>query len=49
MRGGRDGTATELARYARRRLGPYAGYVQQYLFHHARSLKRGKTPVAQKN
>lgn len=49
MRGGRDGTAAELARYARRRLGPYAGYVQQYLFHHARSLKRGKTPVAQKN
>lgn len=40
MRGGRDGTATELARYARRRLGPYAGYVQQYLFHHARSLKK---------
>jgi N-glycosylase/DNA lyase len=42
MRGGRDGTAGELARYARRRLGPYAGYVQQYLFHHARSLKRAK-------
>lgn len=49
MRGGRDGTAAELARYARRRLGPYAGYVQQYLFHHARSLKRAKTPAAQKN
>ena len=42
MRGGRDGTARELALYARRRLGPYAGYVQQYLFHHARSLKRAK-------
>ena len=42
MRGGHDGTAGELARYARRRLGPYAGYVQQYLFHHARSLKRAK-------
>ncbi|MEI8293581.1 MAG: DNA glycosylase [bacterium] len=42
MRGGRDGTPSELARYARRRLGPYAGYVQQYLFHHARSLKRSK-------
>jgi len=36
MRRGRSGTATQLARYARRRLGPYAGYVQQYLFHHAR-------------
>jgi len=49
MRGGREGTASELARYARRRLGPYAGYVQQYLFHHARSLKRGKTPSAGTN
>lgn len=46
MRGGRDGTAAELARYARRRLGPYAGYVQQYLFHHARSLKRAKSPTS---
>jgi N-glycosylase/DNA lyase len=42
MRGGRDGTPAELARYARRKLGPYAGYVQQYLFHHARSLKRSQ-------
>lgn len=42
MRGGKNGTAAELARYARRRLGPYAGYVQQYLFHHARSLKHSK-------
>lgn len=49
MRGGRDGTASELARYARRRLGPYAGYVQQYLFHQARSLKRVKTPTTPKN
>ncbi len=46
MRGGRHGTATELANYARRRLGPYAGYVQQYLFHHARSLKRAKSPTS---
>jgi len=46
MRGGRDGTPTELARYARRRLGPYAGYVQQYLFHHARSLKKAKSAAA---
>lgn len=36
MRGGRKGTPAQLARYARRRLGPYAGYVQQYLFHRAR-------------
>jgi len=36
MRGGRRGTASQLARYAHRRLGPYAGYVQQYLFHVAR-------------
>jgi len=36
MRRGRYGTAAQLARYARRRLGPYAGYVQQYLFHRAR-------------
>jgi N-glycosylase/DNA lyase len=36
MRRGRGGTAAQLARYARRRLGPYAGYVQQYLFHRAR-------------
>ena len=36
MRGGRGGTATQLARYAQKKLGPYAGYVQQYLFHRAR-------------
>lgn len=36
MRGGRGGTPAQLARYASRRLGPYAGYVQQYLFHRAR-------------
>jgi N-glycosylase/DNA lyase len=40
MRKGRDGTPSVLAAYARRRLGPYAGYVQQYLFHHARIMKR---------
>lgn len=40
MRKGRDGTPRQLAAYARRRLGPYGGYVQQYLFHHARTLKR---------
>jgi N-glycosylase/DNA lyase len=40
MRKGRDGTPAVLAAYARRRLGPYAGYVQQYLFHHARMAKK---------
>ena len=40
MRNGRKGTPAQLATYARRRLGPYAGYVQQYLFHHARIAKR---------
>ncbi|MEN9469966.1 MAG: hypothetical protein RL630_1699 [Verrucomicrobiota bacterium] len=40
MRKGRDGSPATLAAYARRRLGPYAGYVQQYLFHHARMSKK---------
>jgi N-glycosylase/DNA lyase len=40
MRKGRKGTPAQLAAYAERRLGPYAGYVQQYLFHHARMIKR---------
>ena len=40
LRKGRDGTPTQLANYARRRLGPYAGYVQQYLFHRARTEKK---------
>jgi N-glycosylase/DNA lyase len=42
MRKGRKGTPAQLAAYARRRLGPYAGYVQQYLFHHARMAKKGR-------
>ncbi|MDX2079628.1 MAG: DNA glycosylase [Terrimicrobiaceae bacterium] len=40
MRRGRRGTPGQLARYARRRLGPVAGYVQQYLFHHARVSRK---------
>ena len=44
MRNGRDGTPAQLARYARRRLGPRAGYVQQYLFHHYRTARRGTSP-----
>jgi N-glycosylase/DNA lyase len=48
MRNGREGTPRQLAAYARRRLGPYGGYVQQYLFHHARSQKRAAKPVAKK-
>jgi N-glycosylase/DNA lyase len=42
MRKGRKGTPAQLAAYAQHRLGPYAGYVQQYLFHHARMAKKGK-------
>jgi N-glycosylase/DNA lyase len=42
MRRGREGTPAQLAAYARRRLGPYGGYVQQYLFHHARTARRTK-------
>ena len=40
MRKGRKGTPDQLARYARKRLGPYAGYVQQYLFHVARTKSK---------
>ncbi len=32
----RKGTLAELERFSARRFGAYAGYVQQYLFHHAR-------------
>lgn len=39
MRGNRPATPAQLQRYSERRLGPYAGYVQQYLFHHARVSK----------
>lgn len=31
-----EGPAAELEAFSRARFGPYAGYVQQYLFHHAR-------------
>ena len=40
MRRGRGGTASQLSQYARKKLGPYAGYVQQYLFHRARVLTK---------
>jgi len=39
MRQGRRGTPAQLQKYSQRRFGPYAGYVQQYLFHHARTNK----------
>lgn len=48
MRKGRGGTPKQLASYARRRLGPYAGYVQQYLFHRARTDKKKPQPKATK-
>jgi N-glycosylase/DNA lyase len=44
MRRGRGGTARQLALYARRRLGPFAGYVQQYLFHRARAASKTASP-----
>lgn len=44
MRRGRGGTPAQLAAYARRRLGPYGGYVQQYLFHHARTSRQKSRP-----
>ncbi|PWU09439.1 MAG: hypothetical protein C5B47_03400 [Verrucomicrobia bacterium] len=37
MRRGRRGKPAQLQKYSQRRFGPYAGYVQQYLFHHART------------
>lgn len=40
MRKGRKGTPDQLARYVQKRLGPYAGYVQQYLFHIARTKEK---------
>lgn len=38
----RKGSPIKLEEYSVRRFGPYAGYVQQYLFHHARTT--GKLP-----
>ncbi len=38
MHGG-PATPRDLEAFCRERLGPYAGYVQQYLFHHARISK----------
>lgn len=35
----RKGTLEELERFSARRFGAYAGYVQQYLFHHARMTR----------
>jgi N-glycosylase/DNA lyase len=35
----RKGTLEELERFSARRFGHYAGYVQQYLFHHARMTR----------
>jgi len=37
-------TPLELERFSQRRFGAYAGYVQQYLFHHARMTKSLPTP-----
>lgn len=35
----RKGSPRELEEYSHRRFGRYAGYIQQYLFHHARMSK----------
>jgi N-glycosylase/DNA lyase len=35
----RKSTLLELERFSNRRFGSYAGYIQQYLFHHARMSK----------
>jgi 3-methyladenine DNA glycosylase/8-oxoguanine DNA glycosylase len=34
-----EGASADLEAFSRARFGPYAGYVQQYLFHHARVSK----------
>lgn len=39
----RRSSPAALREFAARYFGPYAGYAQQYLFHHARSMKRTKT------
>jgi len=40
----RKSTNLELERYSKRRFGAYAGYIQQYLFHHARMTKTLPVP-----
>ncbi len=39
LAGGGEASLSELEAFSRERFGPYAGYVQQYLFHHARVSK----------
>jgi N-glycosylase/DNA lyase len=41
---GRSVKARRLQRFAATHFGPYAGYAQQYLFHHARVLERKDRP-----
>lgn len=38
---GKEATPEQLEHYGERLLGPYAGYIQQYLFHQARTGKLG--------
>lgn len=38
----RKATAVQLREFAAQHFGPYGGYAQQYLFHHARSQPRGE-------
>ena len=48
----RNVTAGQLREFAASSFGPYGGYAQQYLFHHARSQPRGtraKKPTVQRS
>jgi N-glycosylase/DNA lyase len=53
FQGRRKATPAELERYGERVLGPYAGYIQQWLFHQARtghlSLPQKKRPEGKKS
>jgi N-glycosylase/DNA lyase len=40
FRGKRRVTAGRLRAFAQSHFGPYGGYAQQYLFHHARTARR---------
>lgn len=40
----RKGSNLDLEKFSKRRFGLYAGYVQQYLFHHARTTRTLPTP-----
>ena len=43
FRGKRGVTARRLREFSQSHFGPYGGYAQQYLFHQARTSRRGET------